>query len=112
MLKNFFHSIKSGSERLWILRILKNKYLLVTLCFIVWIIFFDSNNLINWYADIKTVVSQERQKKYYKESILKADEKLKELSSNRDSLEKFAREQYLFHESDEVLFLMEPAKTK
>ncbi|MEF9931570.1 MAG: septum formation inhibitor, partial [Bacteroidales bacterium] len=89
-----------------IFRVLKNKYFLVTLFFVVWVVFFDSNNLINWYADIRTVISQDKQKTYYKESILQADEKLKELSSNMDSLEKFAREQYLFHEQDEELFIM------
>lgn len=90
-----------------VIRVLKNKYLLVTLFFVVWIVFFDSNNLINWYADIRTVVMQDRQKAYYKEAIKNTDEKLKELTSNRDSLEKFAREQYYFHEKDEELFIME-----
>lgn len=90
-----------------VVKVLKNKYLLATLFFVVWIVFFDSNNLINWYADIRTVVMQDRQKAYYKEAIKNTDEKLKELSSNRDSLEKFAREQYFFHEKDEELFIME-----
>lgn len=110
MLKTFFQTINRKTSESRVFRILRNKYLLVSLFFIIWIVFFDSNNLINWYADIKTVVSQERQKTYYKESILKTDEKLKELSSNRDSLEKFAREQYLFHEKDEELFIMENLK--
>ena len=90
-----------------VVKVLKNKYLLATLFFVVWIVFFDSNNLIDWYADIRTVVMQDRQKAYYKEAIKNTDEKLKELSSNRDSLEKFAREQYFFHEKDEELFIME-----
>lgn len=90
-----------------VIKVLKNKYLLATLFFVVWIVFFDSNNLINWYTDIRTVVMQDRQKAYYKEAIKNTDEKLKELTSNRDSLEKFAREQYFFHEKDEELFIME-----
>lgn len=90
-----------------VIKVLKNKYLLATLFFVIWIVFFDSNNLINWYTDIRTVVMQDRQKAYYKEAIKSTDEKLKELTSNRDSLEKFAREQYFFHEKDEELFIME-----
>lgn len=104
----FFRAIKDSN----LLRILRNKYLLVTLFFVVWIVFFDSNNLISWSGDIRTVIMQERQKNYYKEAIRKTDEKLKELSSNRDSLEKFAREQYYFHEKDEELFIIEPAGEK
>jgi cell division protein FtsB len=56
---------------------------------------------------MKDVAAQERQKNYYKESIRQTDEKLKELKSNKDSLEKFAREQYFFHEPDEDLFIIE-----
>ncbi len=87
-------------------RILKNKYLLVTLFFVLWVLFFDTNNLLRWYSDLKDVAAQERQKIYYKEAIQETDEQLKELRSNRDSLEKFAREQYHFHEPDEELFII------
>lgn len=89
-----------------VFKLLRNKYLLVTLFFIVWIFFFDTNNLIRWYSTVKDVAIQQRQKEYYKTAIRQADEKLKELRSNRDSLEKFAREQYFFHESDEEIFVV------
>ena len=88
-------------------KVLKNKYFLVTVFFILWVFFFDTNNLLRWYSDMKDVAAQERQKNYYKEAIRQTDEKLKELKSNKDSLEKFAREQYFFHESDEDLFIIE-----
>ena len=88
-------------------RLLKNKYLLASLFFIIWILFIDTNNLFNFYSNIRTVVLQERQKKYYRESIKHLDDRLNELSSNRDSLEKYARERYLFHESDEHVFIVE-----
>lgn len=38
------------------------------------------------------------------------EEKLNELNSNRDSLEKFAREQYLFKKEDEDIFIIEVPK--
>lgn len=88
-------------------KVLKNKYFLVTFFFVLWVFFFDTNNLLRWYSDMKDVAAQERQKNYYKEAIRQTDEKLKELKSNKDSLEKFAREQYFFHESDEDLFIIE-----
>ncbi len=87
--------------------LLKNKYLLASLFFIIWILFIDTNNLFNFYSNIRTVVLQERQKKYYQESIKHIDDRLNELSSNRDSLEKYARERYLFHESDEHVYIVE-----
>ncbi len=89
-----------------IVRFIKNRYFLVTLFFIVWILFIDTNNLIRWYTTAKDVVIQERQKENYKNAIHDTEERLKELQSNRDSLEKFAREQYFFHEADEEVFIV------
>lgn len=103
---SFIRSVKRLSGRSRFIAVLKNKYILATFFFIVWILFFDSNNLFTWYSDLREVAAQEKQKKYYRESIRRTDEMLKELSSNRDSLEKFAREQYLFHKDDEDVFVI------
>lgn len=103
---SFIRSVKRLSGRSRFVAVLKNKYILATFFFIVWILFFDSNNLFTWYSDLREVAAQEKQKKYYRESIRRTDEMLKELSSNRDSLEKFAREQYLFHKDDEDVFVI------
>ena len=105
-----FKLLSQWSKKRWaetkFVKILKNKYLLVTLFFLVWVFFFDTNNLISCYSDLNGVREQEKQKKYYKEAIIKTEEKFKELSSNRDSLEKFAREQYFFHDPSEELFII------
>ncbi|MBR7157955.1 MAG: septum formation initiator family protein [Bacteroidales bacterium] len=90
-------------------KILKNKYFLVSFFFVIWVLFIDTNNLIRWYSDLKDVAAQKRQINYYKSAIQQTDEQLKELHSNLDSLEKFAREQYYFHKADEELFIMEEA---
>ena len=72
----------------------------------MWVLFIDTSNIFVWFGDMGTVAQQERQKEYFKEAIKVTDEKLKELESNKDSLEKFAREQYLFHEPDEEVFVI------
>lgn len=87
------------------LKIFRNKYLLVTLAFVAWVLFIDSNNILTWMSDLKELSAQRRQIEYYREAIRKTDEQLKELRSNRDSLEKFAREQYFFHRPDEEVFI-------
>lgn len=93
-------------------KVVKNKYFLVSIFFVIWVLFIDTNNLIRWYSDMKDVAAQERQKRYYKEAIRQTDEQLKELDSNLDSLEKFAREQYYFHKADEELFIVEESFKK
>lgn len=106
MAKRIIGTIKTKVSQSKTLKVASNKYFLVTIFFLVWVLFIDTSNLFVWFRDMDTVASQERQKEYYKEAILQTDEKLKELESNKDSLEKFAREQYLFHEADEEIFVV------
>ena len=95
---------KFKETRFW--QIVKNKYLLVTVVFFVWITFFDSNSLIKCSRVVSSISSQEKEKRYYREEIESIEEKLHELSSNKDSLEKFAREQYKFYKETEDLYLI------
>ncbi len=50
-------------------------------------------------------------KVFYQEQIEKNQKQLKELNS-KESLEKYAREQYLMKKKDEVIFLIEVDSTK
>ena len=104
---SFFSRLSERPGFRQLFKVLKNKYFIVTFLFLVWILFFDTNNLISWYKDLKQLGRQNRQKVYYQEAIKQADEKLNELASNKDSLEKFAREQYLFHEAGEDVYVIE-----
>lgn len=88
-------------------RILTDKFLVVTVIFAVFVIFLDSNSLIQWGKDKFQVMEQKKTIRQYRKDIREVDDKLKELSSNRDSLEKFAREQYYFQEKDEDVFIVE-----
>ena len=99
-------TIKRKIKESKVLKVAGNKYFLVTVFFFVWIFFIDTSNIFVWLNDLGTVAQQERQKEYYREAIKITEEKLKELEANKDSLEKFAREQYLFHEADEEVFVL------
>ena len=101
-------TIKKAFGESKVLRMVRNKYVVVSVFFLVWVLFIDTNNIFVWINDLSTVKQQERQKVHYKEAIQQTDEKLKELTSNKDSLEKFAREQYLFHQKDEEVFIITP----
>jgi cell division protein DivIC len=88
------------------LNILKNKYVLTSLVFIVWLLFFDQNNLL----DRKKYVREYRQllkdSEYYLEKIEEDKRRLEELQTNNENLEKFAREQYLMKKDDEELIVI------
>ncbi|MDR1864646.1 MAG: septum formation initiator family protein [Bacteroidales bacterium] len=91
----------------FILPLLKNKFSLSLILFFVWIVFFDSNNLIERAVKLKQVHQLERDKIYYKKKITEDRAKLEELESNPENLEKFAREQYLMKKAGEDIFIIE-----
>ncbi len=90
-----------------ILRTITDKYFIVTLVFAVIILFIDRNNIIRWAGDYIEVLRQEKAIRQYNRDINAIDEKLDELTSDKDSLEKFAREQYYFHKKDEDVFIVD-----
>lgn len=71
------------------------------------VLFIDRNNVIRWAGDYIEVLRQERVIRQYGKSIQALDGKLDELTSDKDSLEKFAREQYYFHREDEDVFIVD-----
>ena len=89
-----------------ILHIIKNKYFIVTFAFVIIITFIDKNNIIRFIDLSIDKYRQERVMKQYRKDIVELDKKIKELSYDRDSLEKFARENYYFHEKDEEIFIV------
>lgn len=83
-----------------------NIYLLVSVLFIVWMLFFDTNSFrILWSLESK-IIDLEQQKK---ELIRQIDEDrlmIKKLSDSIE-LEKFGREQYYLKKADEDIFIVE-----
>lgn len=97
-------NVKAGLE--FILPLLKNKYSLSLILFFTWIVFFDSNNLIDRAINLRHVHQLERDKIYYDKKIKEDQVKLDELESNPKNLEKFAREQYLMKKDNEDIFII------
>lgn len=87
-------------------RILTNGFFIATAVFLVIVIFLDKNNLLRWGRDRMELHEQKRVIRQYRQDIKETEEKLRELSSNKDSLEKFAREQYYFQEEGEEVFIV------
>ena len=85
---------------------LKNKYVIAILFFLVWILFFDQNNLIDRVSAVRKYKQIENEKKYYIDKIKSDTKKLEELRTDRENLEKFAREQYLMKRENEDVFII------
>lgn len=87
-------------------RLFKNKYIIATLAFAVWIIFFDRNDLITQIRYRVQLHGLRVQKAYLEQEISRADKDLQALRSSPAKLEKFAREQYLMKREGEDVFVI------
>ena len=91
----------------FLLPLFRNKYSFTLILFFIWVVFFDSNNLIERVIQLKQVHQLEKDKIFYEEKIRDDRAKLEELESNPANLEKFAREHYLMKKDNEDIFIIE-----
>lgn len=98
-----------NAQQIWkkILPRLKNKFILTTLVFLLWLIIFDRSNWFDMIGEIRSIHSLEDEKEYYQKKIETDRQRLKELKTNDENLEKFAREQYLMKKPNEDIFIVE-----
>lgn len=86
---------------------LRNKFILVTGLFVVWMFFFDNNSVISQYKLQNTRQELEEKLTYHKQEIYTSEKDNRELLTDDKSREKFAREHYYMKKADEELFITE-----
>ena len=66
-------AIKMNIKRIWFkaLPYIKNKYILTFFIFLIWMLFFDNNNLIDRYHALRNLNQLQKDKKYYIQKIEK-----------------------------------------
>lgn len=84
-----------------------NKFLVATLFFCIWMLFFDRSRVINQIKLEQTLRNLQTQKEYYETNIEEVKERKKELFTTDENFEKFAREQHLMKKSNEEVFVIE-----
>lgn len=87
--------------------ILTNKYLVASVFFIVWMLFFDQRDYFQQRERQAELNKLEAKKRYYVEEIEKTRKQLQDLQNNPAALEKFARERYLMKREGEDIFIIE-----
>lgn len=91
---------------------LKNKYVIATVAFATWIIFFDRNDLITQFHYRLQLHDLQQKKAYLLKEISQTEKDRQELLSSPEKQEKFAREKYLMKKDNEDLFLVEDPDQK
>lgn len=87
---------------------LKNRYVLTLLLFLVWMLFFDSNDIISQVKLRMELNRLEKQQVFYRTKIKEIKASKEELLNDKATLEKFAREKYWMKKDDEDLFIVVP----
>ncbi len=64
-------------------------------------------NIIRWARSGMEIRRQEEQMRQYNEDIRKMEERIHMLTSDKDTLEKFAREQFYFAEPGDDVYIIE-----
>ncbi len=83
-----------------------NKYFLTGLAFLVWMIFFDEENLISQAKLSRSLHGLEKQKAYYQDEIKNIESAIYILEHDTAHLERYAREKYFMKKDNEDVFVI------
>ena len=89
-----------------IVKFTTNKYIIVLSIFIVWMVFFDENSMLNHREFNKEIDKLNSEKEYYNTQIEQDKELINKLDS-KEELEKFAREEYNMKRENEEIYIIE-----
>jgi len=102
-MKNPFEETKQ--KKPW-LKIVSNKYLLISLLFGVWMLFLDNYSYMDQRQINNQIDELQDNKKYYQDEIRKDNQSIK-LLKNQDQVEKYAREKYYMKKDSEDIYIIE-----
>ena len=98
--------IKAFLNQFWFLKILVNRYVLVLLFFIIWMVFLDNYSYLEHRVLDKEIDLLEENINYYKKEIKEDSIRIKKLK-NEDHVEKYAREKYFMKRENEDIYIIE-----
>lgn len=103
--RNIWNRSKDGSNREE--RSFLRYVIISTAIFLLFFCVIKRDNLFRWIDAGFTVRRQEKQMEFYESDIQRLQNEVKSLTTDRDTLEKFAREKFLFSEPGEDVYVEE-----
>jgi cell division protein FtsB len=86
--------------------LIRNKYVITTVVFIVWMLFIDQTSFIDRFTLRKNIKTMKSEQERLHDEIIRNREMLNDLQNITEHLEKFAREEYLMKKPDEDLYMV------
>lgn len=87
-----------------------NFYIGTSLLFLVWITFFDGNDLISLVSNKIELIETEREISYFQRKVGEVNAERSRIMENPDACERYAREKFLMKKSDEDVFVIPQEK--
>ncbi|GAB2828966.1 septum formation initiator family protein [Ferruginibacter profundus] len=92
---------------------LKNKYLIAGTAFLVWIFFFDPKDIPSTINRIETYSKLQKNEQHMTKLIVETSKDRNLLKTNSQTIEKYARENYMMKKDNEDLFIINtPSESK
>ncbi len=89
-----------------VFKIISNKYVIATVIFLITFMFFDRYDYFSQKKFTKELLKLRSEHQYYKEEIANTNNQINLLQTDKENLEKFAREKYLMKKKDEDIFFV------
>jgi len=86
---------------------LRNYYVAMSLFLGIWLLFFDTNDLLSQFKNWRKMQLIKSEKLYYEGKISEVKKQRDELFGDSRALEKYAREEYLMKKPTEDVYLVE-----
>lgn len=89
-----------------VLKVIFNKYTITFVAFIVWMVFFDSDNILTRKHYHSKLTELKQEKHFYLDEIRKDSTLTRQLLTDSLALEKYAREKYLMKRDKEDVYIV------
>ncbi len=100
-----------GKSSRWY-KIFLNKYLIVGVFFLVWMVFFDQNSYFIHKELDNEIKKLNRDKNYYQEKLVKETIQINRMRRDSNEIERIAREKHYLKKESEDVFIVEEQKIK
>lgn len=99
-------SIIANIQSIKVPRLLKNKYVLVLLAAAVWMTFFDKYSAISQFKMRDNIAKLQADKEMYQMEILDSDYEISKIKTDKNEVERYAREHYWLKKDNEDVFII------
>jgi cell division protein FtsB len=86
--------------------VFRNFYFVTIFFFGIWMLFFDSNDILTQRSLSSKISELEESKAYYEEKIVEVKNDQKALDTDKELLERIAREKYLMKKENEDVYIV------